>query len=138
MALGAFRFSLSTAAYQSFRHRVEHRWVRNDEIGGPPRHQYLGSGEQTIILQGVIYPHHKGGLHQIVLMQAQASLGVPLYLVDGTGHVWGNGSSKRLKRSIELSRLTAPHAGSTSPSPFFATTKASCRGCDAPSPASEA
>ena len=89
MALGAFRFSLSTAAYQSFRHRVEHRWVRNDVVGGPPRHQYLGSGEQTIILQGVIYPHHKGGLHQMALMQAQAALGVPLYMVDGTGRVWG-------------------------------------------------
>ncbi|MDE0433203.1 MAG: phage tail protein [Bryobacterales bacterium] len=68
MALGAFRFSLSTASYQSFLHKVEHRWVRQDVIGAPPRHQYLGPGEQTIIMEGIIYPHHKGGLHQIALM----------------------------------------------------------------------
>ncbi len=97
MILGAFRFSLSTAAYQDFLHKVEHRWVRQDILGGPPRHQYLGPGDQTIILRGVIYPHYKGGLHQIALMQAQAALGVPLYMVDGTGRVWGQWVIKQVE-----------------------------------------
>ena len=82
MVLGAFRFSLSTAAYQDFLHKVEYRWVRQDVLGAPPRHQYLGPGEQTIILRGVIYPHYKGGLHQMALMQAQAALGIPLILIS--------------------------------------------------------
>ena len=89
MVLGAFRFSLSTAAYQEFVHKVEYRWVRQDVLGESPVHQYVGPGEQTITMRGVIYPHYKGGLNQIALMRAQASLGIPLFMIDGTGRVWG-------------------------------------------------
>lgn len=40
-------------------------------------------------MRGVIYPHYKGGLNQLLIMRSQASLGIPLYLTDGTGRVWG-------------------------------------------------
>lgn len=99
MALGVYRFSLSTAAYQEFSHKAEYRWVRSDVVGGPPIHQYFGPGEQSVTLRGVIYPHYKGGLHQIDLMRAQASLGVPLHMTDGTGRVWGQWVIKEVEET---------------------------------------
>ena len=99
MALGVYRFALSTAAYQEFAHRAEYRWARQDVLGAPSTYQYLGPGEQTITLRGVIYPQYKGGLNQISLMRAQASLGIPLYLTDGTGRVWGQWCIKEVEET---------------------------------------
>ena len=61
------------------------------------RHQHLGPCGQTTILQVVIYPHYKGGLNQIALMRAQASLGIPLFMTDGTVHVWGQWVTKEVE-----------------------------------------
>ena len=99
MALGVYRFGLSSAAYQEFTNKAEYRWVRQDALGAPPIYQYIGSGEQTITMRGVIYPRYKGGLNQIALMRAQASLGIPLYLTDGTGRVWGQWCIKEVEET---------------------------------------
>ncbi|KAF0676726.1 phage tail protein [Profundibacterium mesophilum] len=88
MALGAFRFGIFNGGYQSFRREAAYRWEALERIGRAPAHQFTGPGVQTITLEGVIYPHFRGGLRQIDLMRAQAQLGLPLMLVDGAGFVW--------------------------------------------------
>lgn len=45
MALGAYRFSLATAAYQRFARTARYRWVANNGVGSEPTQQYLGPGE---------------------------------------------------------------------------------------------
>lgn len=88
MALGAFRFGVNRANYQSFTRSASWRWEAQDRLGRNPALQFLGPGTDEISLQGVIYPHFKGGLRQVELMRFVANAGQPLILVDGLGWVW--------------------------------------------------
>lgn len=92
MALGAFRFSVFSAAYQGFSRAASHRWATMDRIGRAPAHQYLGPEAEEIGIEGVIFPGYEYALlggNQLSQMRAQAGLGQPLMLVDGLGFVWG-------------------------------------------------
>jgi phage protein U len=89
MALGGYRFSLSTAAYQDLERTSSWRWPSADRVGARAVPQYVGPGEDTISMRGTIYPHFRGGLGQLSAMRAEASQGAPLLLVDGSGRVWG-------------------------------------------------
>jgi hypothetical protein len=89
MALGDYRFGLSTAAYQELNRTNSWRWPTVDRIGARPASQFVGPGEDGIQMSGVIYPHFKGGLGQLDAMRAEADKGEPLILVDGTGKNWG-------------------------------------------------
>lgn len=89
MALGSFRFSLSTAAYQELTRTNSWRWPTVDRIGARPSSQFVGPGDDSVSMNGRIYPHFKGGLGQIDAMRAVADKGEPQMLVDGAGRVWG-------------------------------------------------
>lgn len=88
MALGSFRFGIGRGAYQSFSRSASWRWEQIDRIGRAPALQYLGPNADEITLEGVIYPHFKGGLRQVELMRATAGTGQPMILVDGMGWIW--------------------------------------------------
>lgn len=88
MALGAFRFGVNRASYQSFTRAAAWRWEAQDRLGRRPALQFLGPGIEEITLEGEIYPHFKGGLRQVEMMRLVASAGQPLMLVDGLGWVW--------------------------------------------------
>lgn len=89
MALGDYRFSVDTAAYGDLVRTTEYRWARQDRLGRPPARQYLGPGDDTITLKGIVYPAHRGGLGQVDAMRQEAGKGEPLRLVGGTGVVFG-------------------------------------------------
>jgi phage protein U len=89
MALGDFRFSLDTAAFQELSRTHAWRWASVDRIGAKPAMQFVGPGEESITMNGTIYPAFRGGLGQIEAMRVEANKGEPLMLVDGTGQVWG-------------------------------------------------
>lgn len=88
MALGLFRFGVNRAAYQTFSRSASYRWEKLDRAGRAPALQYLGPDADEIGLEGVIYPHFKGGLRQVEMMRLAAAQGQPLMLVDGLGWVW--------------------------------------------------
>jgi phage protein U len=90
MAVGPYRFSLETAAYQELERSSSWRWASVDRIGARSAQQYVGPGDDTITLHGCIYPHFRGGLGQVALMREAADMGVAHHVVDGTGRVWGN------------------------------------------------
>mgnify|MGYP001028384525 CR=1 FL=1 len=85
MMLGAYPFMLNTAAYQQLKRNADYRWKELDRIGRKPAQQYIGPGADQITLEGEILPHWKGGTAQVDVMRAQASLGVPLVLLEGYG-----------------------------------------------------
>jgi phage protein U len=89
MQLGAFQFSLGTAAYQAFTHSSNYRWQGIERFGQIPAQQYTGPGEESITLSGDIYPSFAGGLNQLNSMRAEAYKGTALTLVDGNGFAWG-------------------------------------------------
>lgn len=116
MALGTYRFSIDSAAYQELKHSQAYRWQAQERLQRRPAMQFLGAGEESIELSGVIYPHFKGGLEQLDTMRTEANKGQPLLLVDGLGFVWGQwvitqinegqsffqGNGQPLKQSFQL------------------------------------
>ncbi|WP_259791334.1 phage tail protein [Aliiroseovarius crassostreae] len=88
MALGAFRFGMSNDAYQEFSRSAKYRWSKVNRLGRAPALQYAGPDAEEITLEGVIYPHFKGGLRQVDQMRLQAGKAQPLMMVDGMGWVW--------------------------------------------------
>jgi phage protein U len=88
MALGLFRFGVSQGTYQTFTRSARYRWEKLDRTGRAPALQFLGPDADEAVLEGVIYPHFKGGLRQVELMRLAARLGQPMMLVDGLGWVW--------------------------------------------------
>ena len=89
LLLGEYRFSVDTAAYQSKNRTTTYRWGKQDRIGTEPWLQFVGPGDDTINIEGVIYPHYKGGLSQLEQMRVQAATGRPLLLAEGTGKILG-------------------------------------------------
>jgi phage protein U len=87
MALGTFRFGVNQASYQSLRRSATYRWAQASRAGRAPASQFIGPGGEEMTLDGVIYPHFKGGLRQVEGMRAVAGLGQPMMLVDGLGWV---------------------------------------------------
>jgi phage tail protein len=90
MALGSFRFSIETAAYQELKHSQSYRWESQERLLRKPALQFVGVGVETIELTGLIYPHYRGGLKQVDTLREAASNGEPLLLIDGLGFVWGH------------------------------------------------
>jgi len=88
MALGKHRFSMTSGAYEQFSHTAEYRWNKVDRIGREPAMQYLGPDVSEVTIEGVIYPHFRGGLRQVSQMRQAAGTGEPLMMVDGLGKVW--------------------------------------------------
>jgi len=89
MLLGAYRFCISNAAYQSLERATEYKWEELQRLGADTAIQFVGNGTETITLEGTIYPQFKGGLRQITLMRTEAGLGVPLLLISGNGQAFG-------------------------------------------------
>lgn len=121
MKLGSdYQFALSTAAYSQLRRSCEYRWPSQDRLGRLPARQFTGPGADTIALEGVIYPHFKGGLGQIESMRKIAGKGKALRLVDSRGAHWelwcierieetrsvffANGDPRRIEFNLTLGR----------------------------------
>lgn len=89
MALGTFVFSLPVLAYQQLQHSTSWRHASSDRVGARAAHQYLGPGEETIELSGIVAPELTGDPASLALLRELADDGRPLSLVDGAGSVYG-------------------------------------------------
>jgi phage protein U len=85
--LGEFAFSIGTAAFQTMERVSSFRWAENERIGANPGLQFIGPGAESISLQGVIYPHFRGGLGQVDRLRTEAGAGKPLLLVYASERV---------------------------------------------------
>ncbi len=89
MQLGEFQFSIASAAYQSLQRKTQYAWQSQDRLNNHSVWQYTAKPQESLQLDGVIYPQHKGGARQIETLREQAALGEALILVDGMGLVYG-------------------------------------------------
>jgi len=90
MAIGAYRFQVSTAAYQQLQRKYGWRWTKVDRAARAPAMQYVGPALQEMTFDGTIYPHERGGWQQIEAMRKEADKHQPLPLVSGFGEVFGD------------------------------------------------
>ena len=89
MMLGAFKFSLNTAAFQEVQRSTSWRWPAQERIGQHDALQFTGPGEDRVTFPGVIYPDFKGGTGQIESLRKIARAGKPVRLISAGGAILG-------------------------------------------------
>lgn len=121
MALGTFVFSLSTLAYQQLQHATAWRHASSERVGARAAHQYLGPGDESLDLNGLVAPPLTGDVASLQTLRDLANEGRPLALVDGTGRVYGayviadlketktllfpDGAARRIEFQLSLTRV---------------------------------
>ncbi|MDH1587998.1 MULTISPECIES: phage tail protein [Stutzerimonas] len=121
MALGMFVFSLETLAYQEFQRQTEWRHGSTNRIGTNPARQYLGRGDDSITLPGVLLPALAGTQLSLDALRTMADTGKAWPLVEGTGKIYGtwvieslsetrtlffrDGQARRIEFTLSLKRI---------------------------------
>lgn len=90
LALGQFAFGLSTLAYNDFQRQTIWRHPSNSRVGTMPARQFVGQGEDTITLCGVLMPELLGSPTSLSELREMAKSGKAWPLVDGAGNVFGS------------------------------------------------
>ncbi|BBF92345.1 phage tail protein [Blastochloris tepida] len=101
MGLGPYRFEVTRHAYEELEHAAEGRWEKHELFGRAPQYQWLGPGEETLTIKGAVIPRYTGeaSAAQLRAMQAEVGAGRPLFLVAGTGRVFGAFGLKKVGRT---------------------------------------
>ena len=121
MALGMFIFSLETLVYQELQRQTDWRHGSTSRIGTNPARQFLGRGEDTITLPGVLIPGLAGAQVSLDTLRFMADTGKAWPLVEGTGRIYGvwviesisetrtlffrDGAARRIEFTLVLKRI---------------------------------
>jgi phage protein U len=121
MSLGQFVFSLTTIAYQELQRQTTWRHPSTSRVGARPARQFLGPGEDSITLSGVLAIELSGGTTSIDELRTMGDTGKAWPMVDGTGIVYGqfvieslgvtasyllpNGKPRRVEFQLKLERV---------------------------------
>lgn len=99
MSLGQFVFQLQDLAYSELARATEWRHASNSRVGARPALQYVGPGDDTITLSGVLAPEVAGTLQSLVTLRAMADAGDAYAMVDGAGRIFGAWVIERIEES---------------------------------------
>lgn len=121
MGFGQFVFGLSTLAYQDLQRQSAWRHPSNSRVGTRPARQFLGPGDDTITLTGVVAPEFAGDVTSLDQLREMADAGLAWPLVSGTGEVLGafviesihdtravfmvDGAARRIEFQLQLARV---------------------------------
>ncbi len=121
MTLGFFVFSRLTVPYQTSQHDMVWRHPTNNRIGARPTAQFLGVGDETLTLSGVLLPELTGGELSLDVLRQMADTGKAYPLIEGRGTVTGffviekiskgrseffsDGAARRIEFSLDLKRV---------------------------------
>lgn len=89
MALGPFVFNLPTLAYSELQRSTSWRWPGNSRVGARDALQFVGPGDDTIRVSGVLVPEVAGSLSSLRQLRSMADAGKTYAMVDGAGRVMG-------------------------------------------------
>ncbi|KAB0529377.1 phage tail protein [Xanthomonas cissicola] len=89
MSYGTFVFALDSAAYLQLQRQMSWRHATSERVGARAASQFLGPGDDTIDLSGLIAPELTGTRASLDTLRELAADGEPLPLVDGAGVVYG-------------------------------------------------
>ncbi|ABX50056.1 MAG: phage tail protein [Gammaproteobacteria bacterium] len=121
MTLGFFVFSRLTVPYQTSQHDMVWRHPTNSRVGARPSAQFLGVGDETLTLSGVLMPEITGGELSLEALRKMADTGKAYPLIEGRGTVTGffviekiskgrseffsDGAARKIEFTIELKRV---------------------------------
>ena len=81
VALGPFLFYATAPSFQKLKFDAEFRWQPQNRLGRDVAQQFLGPGERTVYLDGVLYPEAFGGADLLTGIHAAARSGLTLPLI---------------------------------------------------------
>lgn len=121
MALGQFAFGLGTLAYQDLQRQTAWRHAANSRVGARPARQFIGPGDETITLCGLLVPEFAGTRASLDELRTMGDAGGAWPLVDGSGRVYGqfviehvretasvfmaDGAPRRIEFELQLTRV---------------------------------
>ncbi len=127
MALGMFVFSLPTLSYQDLQRQTSWRHPSSSRVGASPAHQYVGQGDDTITVSGVLVPELIGRAQSLEELREMADTGKAWVLASGTGEILGafviedlgttgtmhidNGAPRRIDFRLALRRVDDRRSG---------------------------
>lgn len=89
MALGQFVFGLDTLAFNELQRQTRWKHSSASRVGARDARQFLGPGDETISLTGVLVPELIGSLDALQQLRTMGDTGAAYSLVDGAGAVYG-------------------------------------------------
>jgi phage protein U len=89
MSLDQFVFGLSTLAYSELQRQSSWKHRNTSRVGARDARQFVGPGDDTITLNGMLAPQQIGSLASLDELRAMAAPGAAYVLVDGGGKVYG-------------------------------------------------
>lgn len=121
MILGMMVFQRQTLPYQTMTHNSGYRWASSSRVGTRSSQQFLGVGDETIILNGELRPEITGGIVSLFLLNIMAAQGCAWPLLSGNGIPYGmfvivsvdavhgdlhsNGMARKITFTITLKRV---------------------------------
>jgi phage protein U len=121
MALGMFVFGMPTLAYQEFQRQTEWRHGSTSRIGVRPARQFLGPGDDSITLPGVLVPELTGSVLSLDVLRIMGDTGKAWPMIEGTGRIYGiyvieslnetrmlffpDGAARRIEFTLSLKRI---------------------------------
>ena len=122
MCLGQFPFTTDTLTFTQIQRQRTWQYAENSVAKGRKKRQFIGSGEDTVSLPGLIYQEHGfGNRFAIDDLAAMADTGQGFVLVDGSGYLYGvynidsidetksilmdNGVPRKVDYTLKLSRV---------------------------------
>lgn len=121
LALGMFVFMRQTLPYQSLQRTADYQWATNNRVGKRKAFQYLGPGDDKIVLTGDLYPELTGGRLSMLALYIMAEEGRAWPLIAGNGFIYGmfvvsgvvetgteffpNGTPRKITFNLTLTRV---------------------------------
>lgn len=121
MSLGMFVFGMHTLAYQELQRSTAWRHASTSRVGTNPASQFIGRGEDTITLPGVLVSGLTGSQISLDVLRYMADTGKAFPLIEGTGRIYGiwvienmsetrsyffkDGATRRIEFTINLKRI---------------------------------
>lgn len=90
MTLGLFVFALPTLLFEELTRTRNARHATIDRFGARAASQFVGEGEETVTLTGMLVPEIAGRFASLDTLDAMRQGGNAHQLIDGTGVVWGS------------------------------------------------
>ena len=126
MSLGMFVFGLDTLAFDTLRRQTAWRHPSNSRVGARPARQFIGQGDDTFTLSGILAPEFKGTARSLDSLRKMADSGKAWAMVSGAGDVFGawviesmsetgtifsrEGRAHRIEFELQLARVDDSYA----------------------------
>lgn len=89
MIYGQTPFMAKDVPFDRLERDRQWNWASNNRVNNTPAYQYIGKGEESISLSGILMPEYTAGALSLENFRKMADQGMPFLLMTGYGQVYG-------------------------------------------------